>query len=147
MKDYKQFSVGDAVVILRKSQIGKVVETKPSNIDGRNAYMVEYRDGDAVKTESFMDWQLAAPEETVYSVVVEDFTDDGIFDLRCDTVTKYIDYAKLRVVQLADNWRDLTGKYVDEYETEQGELSFSAWKDGYYNDDHYNVVVNANRLE
>lgn len=147
MKEYRQFNVGDAVVVLRKAQIGKVVETKPSNIDGRNAYMVEYRDGDAVKTESFMDWQLASPEDTVYSVVVEDFTDDGIFDLRCDTVTKYIDYAKLRVVQLAEQWRENIDKWADLYETEQDELSFSAWKDGYYNDDHYNVVVNANRLE
>jgi hypothetical protein len=147
MKDYRQFNAGDAVVILREAQTGKVVETRPSHIDGMNAYMVEYRDGDTVKTESFMDWMLAAPEDTVYSVVVEDFTDDGIFDLRCDTVTRYIDYAKLRVVQLADDWRELVSEIADRYETEQDELSFSAWKDGYYNDDHYNVVVNAKRLE
>lgn len=146
MKEYKQFSVGDAVVILRNAQTGKVVETRPSNIDGRNAYMVKYRDGDTVKTTSFMDWMLAAPEETVYTVVVEDYNDDGSSDLRCDTVTKDIDYAKLCVLQLAEQWRELVGEWADRYEIEQDDLSFSAWKDGYYNDDHYNVVVNANRL-
>lgn len=147
MKAYRQFNVGDAVVVLHKAQTGKVVETRPSGPDGSNAYLVEYRDGDTVKTASFKDWMLAAQEDTVYSVVVEDYNDDGSSDLQCDTVTKYIDYAKLRVVQLAEQWRELVGEWADRYETEQDELSFSAWKDGYYNDDHYNVVVNAKRLE
>lgn len=139
MKDYKQFSVGDTVIKLASFRTGTVTEVAPSN-----AYKVQYTDG---HTEYAMDWQLASPEDVVYSVIITDYCDDGNSDLRCDTVTRNIEYAKQRVTQLAADWRDFTGNFADQYETEQDDLSFSAWKDGYYNDDHYVVVVKANRLE
>lgn len=144
MKEYRQYKVGDRVIHMSMVETGVVTKVTPSNVAGSNAYMVQYADG---HESSAMDWQLAAPEDVVYSVVVNNHNDDGSSYLNCDTVTKNIEHAKERVSQLADQWRDIVGKYAEYYETEQDDLSFSAWKDGYYNDDHYVVVINANRLE
>ena len=144
MKEYRQYKVGDRVVALASTMIGTVTTVMPSDVTGRNAYMVKYDDSLEL---SAMDWQLAAPDETVYTVVVDDQGDDGSWNLKTDSVYRSLDKAKERVKQIADSWRDLVGGYEDKYEVEQDDTSFLAWLEGEFTQDHYAVVVNANRLE
>lgn len=144
MKEYRQYQVGDRVVALASTMIGTVTKVTPSDVTGRNAYMVKYDDGLEL---SAMDWQLSAPDETVYTVVLDDQGDDGSWYLKTDGVYRSLDKAKERIGQIADSWRDLVGCYEDKYEIEQDDISFLAWLEGEFTQDHYAAVVNACRIE
>lgn len=142
--EYPKFRVGDRVVVLATAKEAEVAAFKPSETGAGYNYTFKYDDG---SERTLPEWALANPEEVVYCVVWDEASDDGCNSLDAGGAYRKRENAVKRLADIADQWRENMGGYADAYETETDDGCFEAWRDGYYNDDHFAARIAACRLE
>ena len=141
--EYPKFKVGDRVVVLETAKEATVAAFRPKSSGVGYKYDFRLDDG---SERTRPEWVLASPDECVFCVVGHEALDGDGSMLWTDGAYRKRDDAVKRLGEIADNWIENIGKCIDRYQTERSDDSFEAWEDGYYDNNHFSVVVNACRL-